>query len=196
MQIPIYKIRSISNNIKEAVHWRKETKQEVIKWLELNNAEYKFEILSFNQDPELIIKTLEGEYTVPYDWWIIKGIKNEFYPCKNEIFHLTYEILDKEQKTLIIIEINNRHDDLTQARWANLVYVIRSGLSGFPAGVRVLTEYSTSHDVCYQSVCWLLELSSLHPIEIIKNQLIKSSDHFNNIPIRWTICGRTETLVS
>ncbi|NTU74470.1 hypothetical protein HGB07_10190, partial [Candidatus Roizmanbacteria bacterium] len=37
------------------------------------------------------IKTLEGVMTGSIGDWIIKGIKDEFYPCKPEIFKLTYD---------------------------------------------------------------------------------------------------------
>lgn len=37
------------------------------------------------------IETKEGKMTADVGDWIIKGIKNEFYPCKPEIFNLTYE---------------------------------------------------------------------------------------------------------
>lgn len=40
---------------------------------------------------ELFINTLEGEYQVTFDDFIIQGIKGEIYPCKPDIFHLTYE---------------------------------------------------------------------------------------------------------
>jgi len=39
----------------------------------------------------LIIKTLEGEHIASIDDWIIKGIKGEYYPCKPDIFEMTYE---------------------------------------------------------------------------------------------------------
>lgn len=40
---------------------------------------------------ELTIKTLEGDlHTSPGDW-IIKGVKGEFYPCKPDVFEMTYE---------------------------------------------------------------------------------------------------------
>lgn len=39
----------------------------------------------------LVIKTLEGEYPVSIGDYVIKGIKGEFYPCKPDIFELTYE---------------------------------------------------------------------------------------------------------
>jgi hypothetical protein len=39
----------------------------------------------------LIIPTLEGDQeAIPGDW-IIKGVKGEFYPCKPDIFEMTYD---------------------------------------------------------------------------------------------------------
>ena len=37
------------------------------------------------------IKTLEGTMRAAPGDYIIRGIKGEFYPCKPEIFHATYE---------------------------------------------------------------------------------------------------------
>ena len=37
------------------------------------------------------VKTLEGGHIVSPGDWIIKGVKGEHYPCKDEIFRLTYE---------------------------------------------------------------------------------------------------------
>jgi len=42
-------------------------------------------------DPVYFIDTLEGPmYVTPGDW-IITGVKGEHYPCKPDIFELTYE---------------------------------------------------------------------------------------------------------
>jgi hypothetical protein len=41
----------------------------------------------------LHVKTLEGEMLAQRGDWIIKGIKNEFYPCKPDIFEMTYEVI-------------------------------------------------------------------------------------------------------
>jgi hypothetical protein len=38
-----------------------------------------------------IIPTLEGQHIANEDDYIIKGIKGEFYPCKPDVFELTYE---------------------------------------------------------------------------------------------------------
>ena len=40
---------------------------------------------------KLVIKTLEGDMTADNGDWIIKGVKGEFYPIKNDIFLQTYE---------------------------------------------------------------------------------------------------------
>jgi hypothetical protein len=39
----------------------------------------------------LWIHTLEGRMLARPGDWIIKGVKGEFYPCKNDIFLATYE---------------------------------------------------------------------------------------------------------
>lgn len=39
----------------------------------------------------LKIYTLEGKMLANHGDWIIRGVKGEMYPCKDEIFRLTYE---------------------------------------------------------------------------------------------------------
>jgi len=39
----------------------------------------------------IAINTLEGTMMVNYGDYIIKGVNNEFYPCKPDIFLATYE---------------------------------------------------------------------------------------------------------
>lgn len=41
-----------------------------------------------------VIPTLEGNMSTSPGDYIIKGVKGEFYPCKPDIFTLTYEILE------------------------------------------------------------------------------------------------------
>ena len=38
--------------------------------------------------------TLEGDHTVCPGDWIITGVKGELYPCKPDIFDLTYELVE------------------------------------------------------------------------------------------------------
>ena len=45
-----------------------------------------------HSNPEFgIILTLEGIQMVSPGDWIITGVKNEVYPCKPDIFEMTYE---------------------------------------------------------------------------------------------------------
>ena len=45
-------------------------------------------------DSFCLIKTLEGTMKADIGDWIIRGIKGELYPCKNDIFEATYEKVD------------------------------------------------------------------------------------------------------
>ena len=40
-----------------------------------------------------VIPTLEGEHIASENDYIIRGVKGEFYPCKPDVFKLTYEKL-------------------------------------------------------------------------------------------------------
>ena len=37
------------------------------------------------------LKTVEGWYELKPNDWSIKGVKGEYYPCKPDIFEMTYE---------------------------------------------------------------------------------------------------------
>jgi hypothetical protein len=43
------------------------------------------------KDGVLYIETLEGDMLAHEGDYIIKGVKGEFYPCREDIFELTYE---------------------------------------------------------------------------------------------------------
>jgi hypothetical protein len=44
----------------------------------------------------LAIKTLEGTMWAQAGDWIIRGVKNEVYPCKPDIFAATYDAIEAE----------------------------------------------------------------------------------------------------
>ena len=39
----------------------------------------------------MVAESLEGAMRADHNDWIIKGVKGEFYPCKPDIFEMTYE---------------------------------------------------------------------------------------------------------
>jgi hypothetical protein len=75
----------------EARQWEDgENTDEIFAW----GDEYDV-LMSVRDDPHgttyLTIETLEGAMTATSGDWIIRGVQDEFYPCKPEIFDATYE---------------------------------------------------------------------------------------------------------
>lgn len=53
-------------------------------------------IISYKEnEPKLLLNTLEGELQASVGDYIIKGVNGEFYPCKPDIFEKTYEIVEE-----------------------------------------------------------------------------------------------------
>jgi hypothetical protein len=49
-----------------------------------------------NTGPPVTIKTLEGTMIAETGDWIIMGVKGERYPCKPDIFDMTYEAVEED----------------------------------------------------------------------------------------------------
>lgn len=45
-----------------------------------------------------VIPTLEGEHRFTNEDVLIIGVKGEIYPCKKEIFEMTYDVVEEENK--------------------------------------------------------------------------------------------------
>lgn len=39
----------------------------------------------------IVINTLEGDHLASHGDWIIRGVRDEIYPCKPDIFEATYD---------------------------------------------------------------------------------------------------------
>ena len=46
----------------------------------------------------ILIETLEGTYEAKPGDMIIQGVKGEVYPCKPEIFAMTYDLVEEEME--------------------------------------------------------------------------------------------------
>lgn len=68
----------------EALQWGGNNLEEVIHFCPLASI----------IDNRLSISTLEGSMEASVGDYIIKGVKGEFYPCKPDIFQLTYKKVD------------------------------------------------------------------------------------------------------
>jgi len=71
----------------EAIEWTGSTHY----WIAIRNFCNGFAVLCPDQEGDIIITTLEGDMRANKGDYIIKGIKGEFYPCKPDIFEMSYD---------------------------------------------------------------------------------------------------------
>ena len=69
---------------------------QAVKWTGENNIEVldfcsSCYITSSGKTKDLIISTLEGDMSASVGDYIIKGVKGEFYACREDIFDMTYK---------------------------------------------------------------------------------------------------------
>lgn len=70
----------------EAIQLTDKNHLEIIQWL----SSYEVESYILNSS-EFYVKTLEGDMKANIGDYIIKGVKDEFYPCREDIFKMTYD---------------------------------------------------------------------------------------------------------
>lgn len=76
----------------EAIQLTNETFDKIVEWI---GAALVVGVTNQNGVVRhLNLKTLEGTMTADPGDWIIKGVKGEFYPCKPDIFALSYEVAE------------------------------------------------------------------------------------------------------
>ena len=67
----------------EAIHWNGTNREEIHDFIDG---------FSGNSGADgILIRTLEGDHIASVGDWVIRGVAGEFYPCKPDIFHATYE---------------------------------------------------------------------------------------------------------
>jgi hypothetical protein len=72
-----------------------DTKESLPKWL--RDALVDEVVFAALTDVEHIyVKTLEGLMEAAEGDWIIRGVKGEIYPCKPDIFAMTYDPVDEQ----------------------------------------------------------------------------------------------------
>jgi hypothetical protein len=78
----------------EAWQWTGADDQENLGWISqaMNDGTLAFD-LSDEDNPRGEIKTLEGTFSFSLGDWVIKGVQDELYSCKHDIFAATYERL-------------------------------------------------------------------------------------------------------
>jgi len=66
-------------------------------WLSFKKVRKKPVIVeAFKMDYPFSIETPEGKMWGDKGYYLVKGVKGEFYPCKPDIFEETYEEVDEQ----------------------------------------------------------------------------------------------------
>ena len=89
----------------DAVQWTGKNQREMFDFLTQDTFKEEYMTVSGDHfyidhnkvEGGLIIKTLEGEHLATIGDYIIRGVKGEYYPCKEDIFNQTYELEESNQ---------------------------------------------------------------------------------------------------
>lgn len=77
----------------EAIQFTRKSFNDIVKWIDAERTtmvEWDYDP-KIDDDTYIVIKTLEGNMKVNLTDWVIRGVKGEFYPCRDDIFRMTYE---------------------------------------------------------------------------------------------------------
>jgi hypothetical protein len=83
--VSFYRKRTV---VIEAIRWTGDNYPAVAEWIS-DRGGMVIPHLPFQT---LVIPTMGGDMRATAGDWIIRGVKGEFYPCKPDIFELTYEL--------------------------------------------------------------------------------------------------------
>jgi len=78
---------------------KKPVEIQALEWTGVNQDElYNFVPAHIRREEAdgLYLTTLEGDHKANIGDFIIRGVKGEFYPCKPDIFALTYDEVEEE----------------------------------------------------------------------------------------------------
>jgi len=89
----------------QAVQFNGENIQEIIDFVGQDN-------ISADDVMGWSIKTLEGNMLISHGDYVIRGIKGEFYPCKEDIFNMTYDEAGTDESTEKKLELTINGDKI------------------------------------------------------------------------------------
>jgi hypothetical protein len=81
----------------EAFQFTRQSFWPIVKWIDAERTtmvEWDYDP-KIDDDTYIVIKTLEGNVKVNLTDWVIQGVKGEFYPCRDDIFRMTYEAVSE-----------------------------------------------------------------------------------------------------
>lgn len=88
------KFKKISIEV-EAAQWNGMTNEDAATFTEEHNLP-RMNVGKKDNLFGLIVETLEGKAVAPKGTWIVKGIKNELWPVRNDIFKKSYKEVNQK----------------------------------------------------------------------------------------------------
>lgn len=82
-----------AEKVKDLLYGFKHNFKLLPKWVVEN---YEKGIINTITDNEFLVKTLEGTMQATINDYLVKGVNDELYPCKIDIFEKTYELVKSE----------------------------------------------------------------------------------------------------
>ena len=113
-------------------------------------------------DDDIIIETLEGKYKVSLGDYIIKGVKGEIYPCKPDIFEMTYD------DTNVLCKVGEPE---WQTRFRNEYSELKE-------------RYNKLHKMLVKHDAGTLEFKPTCPIELLRKQKATMGEYLNILEVR------------
>lgn len=102
---------------------------------------------SVNGKQEMIIRTLDGNHRAQRGDYIIKGVKGEIYPCKPDIFEMTYE--DNCQERILVVVTDTKEIEISIEGNYNVVDYISTTDEGMLSIADKIFINERSFKYCY-----------------------------------------------
>lgn len=76
----------------QAIQWTGENVEALIQFVADDSLYFGMD--QYDHITDLFITTLEGDMKANVGDWIIRGLKGEYYPCSNEVFTMSYDVVE------------------------------------------------------------------------------------------------------
>lgn len=120
-----------------------------------------------NAPHSIQIRTLEGSFNAPADWWVVRGVAGEFYACKDSILRDSYDFIEAPAVETPAEDPRVRAHDVLSEMLGSVLATIESG----PANTERVNAISGALDSALNE---LRELATLvgddEPAELIEDQ--------------------------
>lgn len=92
-------VRKIPVQVEAVQYSAKKGFLETAKWIEnaVKDGILFRSLLTSEGENRWLVKTLEGNMRIGDGDWLIKGVNGELYPCRDEIFKKTYEVVTQRE---------------------------------------------------------------------------------------------------